>query len=59
MQDSLIFVPVTARHSNVRRLTDRVILNFNSNMYTAAVFWDIEESFNAAWHLVCYKNYRN
>jgi RecA-family ATPase len=32
------------------RLTDHVILNFNNNMSTAAVFLDIEKDFDTTWH---------
>jgi hypothetical protein len=32
------------------RLTDRITLNFNNNMSTAAVFWDIEKAFDTTWH---------
>jgi hypothetical protein len=31
------------------RLTDHVTLNFNNNMSTAAVFWDIEGAFDTTW----------
>jgi hypothetical protein len=31
-------------------LTDHIILNFNNNMSTAAVFLDIEKSFDTTWH---------
>jgi hypothetical protein len=30
---------------------DHVTLNFNNNVFTAAVFWDIEKVFDTAWHL--------
>jgi hypothetical protein len=33
------------------RLTGQVTLNFNNNMYTAAVFLDIEKAFDKTWHL--------
>jgi hypothetical protein len=33
------------------KLTDHVILNFNNNMSTAAVFLDIEKAFDRIWHL--------
>jgi hypothetical protein len=33
------------------RLTDHVTLNFNNNMSTAAVFFDIEKTFDTTWHL--------
>jgi hypothetical protein len=33
------------------RLMDRMTLNFNNNMSTAAVFLDIEKAFGTAWHL--------
>jgi hypothetical protein len=42
-----------ARHSTAlqcMRLTDHVILNFNNNMSTAAVFLDIEKAFHTTWH---------
>jgi hypothetical protein len=32
------------------RLADRVILNFNNNMSTAAVILDIEKAFDTTWH---------
>jgi hypothetical protein len=41
-----------ARHSTTlqcMRLTDHVTLNFNNNMCTAAVFLDIEKSFDTTW----------
>jgi hypothetical protein len=31
------------------RLTDHITLNFNNNMYTAAVFLDIEKAFDNKW----------
>jgi hypothetical protein len=31
------------------RFTDHVILNFNNNISTAAVFLGVEKSFDAAW----------
>jgi hypothetical protein len=37
-----------ARHRT--RLTDHVILNFINNMFTAAVFLDIEKAFYTTWH---------
>jgi hypothetical protein len=52
MQDSLVSVPVTARHFYIWGLTDNVTLNFNSNMSTAAVFLDMEKkAFDTTWHL--------
>jgi hypothetical protein len=33
------------------RLTDHVTLNFNNNMFTTAVFLDIEKAFDTTWHL--------
>jgi hypothetical protein len=32
------------------RLTDHVSLNFNNNMSTAAVFFDIEKTSDTTWH---------
>jgi hypothetical protein len=32
------------------RLADQVTLNFNNNMSTAAVFFDIEKAFDTTWH---------
>jgi hypothetical protein len=32
------------------RLTDHVILNFNNNISTAAVFLYIEKAFDTTWH---------
>jgi hypothetical protein len=32
------------------RLADHITLNFNNKMSTAAVFLDIEEAFDTAWH---------
>jgi hypothetical protein len=32
------------------RLEDYIILNFNNNMPTAAVFLDIEKAFDTTWH---------
>jgi hypothetical protein len=32
------------------RLADQVIVNFNNNMSTAAVFFDIEKAFDTTWH---------
>jgi len=32
------------------RRTDRVTLNFNNGMSTAAVFLDIEKAFATTWH---------
>jgi hypothetical protein len=32
------------------RLADHVTLNFNNNMSTAAVFLDIEKTFDTTWH---------
>jgi hypothetical protein len=31
-------------------LTDHVTLNFNNNMSTAAVFFDIKKAFDITWH---------
>jgi retron-type reverse transcriptase len=31
-------------------LADQVTLNFNSNMSTAAAFFDIERAFDTTWH---------
>jgi hypothetical protein len=47
-----------ARHNmtlQCMRLTDYVTLNFNNNMCTAAVFFDIEEAFDTTWQsgLLC------
>jgi hypothetical protein len=42
------------RHSTIlqyMRLTDHVTLNFNNNMFTAAVFLDIGKTFDTTWHL--------
>jgi hypothetical protein len=42
-----------ARHSTTLQLmwlTDHVTLNFNNNMSTAAVFLDIEKTFDTTWH---------
>jgi hypothetical protein len=42
-----------ARHSTTlqcMRLADHVTLNFNNTMSTAAVFLDIEKSFDTTWH---------
>jgi hypothetical protein len=42
------------RHSTTlqyMKFTDHVTLNFNNNMYTAAVFLDIEKVFGTIWHL--------
>jgi hypothetical protein len=42
-----------ARHNTTlqcMRLTNHVNLNFNKNMYTAAVFLDIEKAFDTTWH---------
>jgi hypothetical protein len=42
-----------ARHSTTlqcMRLADHVTLKFNSNMFTAAVFLDIEKAFDTTWH---------
>jgi hypothetical protein len=42
-----------ARHSTTlqcMRLTDHVTLNVNNNMSTAAVFLDIEKTFDTTWH---------
>jgi hypothetical protein len=42
-----------ARHSTTlqcMRLTDHVILHFNNNMTTAAVFLGIEKAFDTKWH---------
>jgi hypothetical protein len=33
------------------RLTDHVTLSFNNDIPTAAVFLDIEKSFDKIWHL--------
>jgi hypothetical protein len=41
-----------ARHSRmlqIMRLADHVTLNFNSDMYMAAVFLDIEKAFETTW----------
>jgi hypothetical protein len=41
-----------ARHSTTlqcMRLADHVTLHFNSNMSTAAVFFDIEKTFDTTW----------
>jgi hypothetical protein len=41
------------RHSTTlqcMKLTNHVILNFNNNMSTAAVFLDIEKAFDTTWH---------
>jgi len=32
------------------RLTDHVTRNFNNNMSTAAVFFDIEKAFDSTWN---------
>jgi hypothetical protein len=32
-------------------LTDHATSNFSNNMYTAAVFLDIEKAFDTTWHL--------
>jgi hypothetical protein len=43
-----------ARHSmtlQCMRLTDHATLNFNNNISTAAVFLDIEKSFDTTWYL--------
>jgi hypothetical protein len=32
------------------RLADHIILNFNNNMSTAAVFLDIKKTFDMTWH---------
>jgi hypothetical protein len=32
------------------RLADHVTLNFNNNISTAVVFWDIEKAFDTTWH---------
>jgi hypothetical protein len=32
------------------RLTDHVTLNYNNNMSTAAMFMDIEKTFDTTWH---------
>jgi hypothetical protein len=34
------------------RLTDHVTLNVNNNMYTAAVFLDVEKASDTTWQLV-------
>jgi hypothetical protein len=52
------------RHSTIlqctlMRLTHHVILNFNNNMSTAAVFLDIEIVFDTHGNLVCYISYPN
>jgi hypothetical protein len=42
-----------ARHSTTlqcMRLADHVILHFNNNMSTAAVFLNIEKAFDSTWH---------
>jgi hypothetical protein len=33
-----------------KRLTNHVTLNFNNNMFTVAVFLDIEKAFDTTWH---------
>jgi hypothetical protein len=43
-----------ARHSTTIpsvRLTDQVTLNFNHNMSTAVVFFDIAKAFDTTWYL--------
>jgi hypothetical protein len=43
-----------AHHSTTlqcMRLMDHIAQDFNSNMYKAAVFLDIEEAFEPTWHL--------
>jgi hypothetical protein len=50
MQASLVSMPVTAGHFNMR-FTDHVTLNFNSIMSTAEVFLNIEKAFDTTWHL--------
>jgi hypothetical protein len=32
------------------RLTNHVTLNFNNDLYTVAVFLDIEKAFDTTWH---------
>jgi hypothetical protein len=44
MQASLVSVPVTTLQC--MRITDHVTLNFDNNMSTAAVFFDIERAFD-------------
>jgi hypothetical protein len=58
MEVSLVFMRVIARHYNVR-LTDHTTLNINNSMSTAAVFSDIEETFDTTWHPACYVIYQN
>jgi hypothetical protein len=51
MQVSLDSVQITVRHYSVQyRLTDHVTLNFNNNIFTAAVFLNIEKAFDTLWH---------
>jgi hypothetical protein len=47
MKASLVSAPVTTWHFNEAYVT----LNFNNNMYTAAVFLDIEKAFDKTRHL--------
>jgi hypothetical protein len=51
-----------ARHSTTlqcMRLADHATLNFSNNMYTAAVFLDIEKYLIQHGTLACYINDRN
>jgi hypothetical protein len=33
------------------RLMDHITINFNTNMWKAVVFLDIEKAFDTTWHL--------